>query len=47
MKRLLPRILGPCIFVLAGNAGVSGPDGVFVRFKVIEPPQLTFRTRGR
>jgi hypothetical protein len=30
MKRLLPKILVPCILVLAGNAQVSGADGVFV-----------------
>jgi len=37
MKRLLCRILLSCFLGLAGSSRVSGGDGVFVRFQVVEP----------
>jgi len=42
MKRLLSRLLPLSILVLAGNTVVSGTDGVFVRFQVVEPAKTTW-----
>jgi hypothetical protein len=42
MNRLLCRIILPCFLFLAGNPRVSGADGVFVRFQVVEPAKTTW-----